>query len=222
MRFAGKEWSRCDRARSSSTPWTIDGFTLPPLLPPPTLLSDIPMRPRTVWTTIPRSPSPSLACKNFSFVHETARSTVVFIRCHSTRIVTGRRDAPILWTQMRHLRRTLSREKAYWGESHRLKKIFFFFTIRRIWSLNSRRRAPSRGFARRATGASHRHLCVRLSITCVLPRTVNRIVNKSYFGLRYRNTGVHERWKTFGIKCKVIPGSCHASRCILCTPFSID
>lgn len=106
------------------------------------------------------SPSPSLACKNFSLVHEIARSTVVFVRCHSARIVTRRRDAPILRTQMRHLRRTFITRKSVPGSRLFFFHFFSFFFFYDHLTLVG---APLRGIARRAT-ASYRYLCVRASI----------------------------------------------------------
>jgi len=56
---------------------------------------------------IPHSPtSLALARGNFSFVHETAWSTAVYLMSLGS-VVTRHRDAPILWKQMRNLR-TLS------------------------------------------------------------------------------------------------------------------
>lgn len=123
MRFVGKSGSpRCDPARPSSTPWTIDVSTSPL---PPLRMSD----------AIPRPLSPSLA-GNFSFVHETAWSTAAYLMSLGS-VVTRRRDAPILWTQMRHLRRTLSRKPQPQIVTHSPSDL----TISNSrWSLNSRQR----------------------------------------------------------------------------------
>lgn len=133
------------------------------------------------------SPSPSLACKNFSLVHEIARSTVVFVRCHSARIVTRRRDAPVLRTQMRHLRRTLSRKGVPGSRLFFFRFSFFYFFILFFYDHLTLVGAPLRGIAQ-----LHRiDICAFARVySCALPRTVNRIVNRSYFGWRYRNTGV--------------------------------
>ena len=89
MRFAGKSGSpRCNRAAPIID--TMDHrwahFSLSPLMN----------------GANPCSPtSLALARGNFSFVHETVWSEAVYLMSLGS-VVTRRRDAPILWTQMSH------------------------------------------------------------------------------------------------------------------------
>lgn len=148
-RSTGKSGSpRCNRARPSSTPWTIDEPTCPPL-------SLLPYE-----RCLPRSPtSLALARGNFSFVHETAWSTAVYLMSLGS-VVTRRRDAPILWTQMRHLRRTLSRQHPDRDTPRPIRRSRI---LRGPGLFNSRQRRSPREIAREiAPDASRsREACVR-------------------------------------------------------------
>ena len=126
---------------------------------------------------IPCSPtSLALARGNFSFVHETVWSEAVYLMSLGS-VVTRRRDASILWTQMRHFRRTLS------TEMHRRHK------SRHFPLPNSTNSTITRVSFLILVNASPREI-VRYSIafarTVCTHTIVNRIVNRVYFDLRCR------------------------------------
>lgn len=142
----------------------------PSMCPPP------PLPPLCMSDAIPRPLSPSLA-GNFSFVHETAWSTAAYLMSLGS-VVTRRRDAPILWAQMRHLRRMLSRKPQTQIVTHSLSDLTIANSRAGLLTLVS-------AFPREIPHLMHRprekrvHVCNRKSC----------IVNRVYFALRARCIG---------------------------------